>query len=89
MIGGLGLHKTQKSLKSERAQYTDIFVAAADEDGDDVDYDDGEDDDEVDYDDEDGGKNKLPSLFGPRDLSTPQEGQYKGEQHATLYFSYV
>ena len=86
MIGGLGLHKTQKSLKSERAQYTVIFVAAADEDGDDVDYD-YEDDDVYDYDDEDGGKNKLPSLFGPRDLSTPQEGQHKGEQHATLYTS--
>ena len=46
------------------AQYTDIFVAAADEDGDDVDYD-YEDDDVYDYDDEDGGKNKPPLSLWP------------------------
>ena len=46
-----------------------------------------DDDHDIDYDDEDGGKNKPPSLFGPCDLSTLQEGQHKGEQHGLLHNS--
>ena len=44
-----------------------------------------DDDHDIDYDDEDGGKNKPPSLFGPCDLSTLQEGQHKGGQHGITH----